>query len=453
MDNVRLAAAGGPGKAYMVLTDATQVSNVKLTIDFSALGTIATPSFSDADKTCSISGSIGTCDLGFAGIGGLSFTDPRVILTPGPGATDGATSSLKLIMSADGVPSITKIIPVEVIDGPDFVMSPNQTFAVNRGDPIKYGFTATNVGSEPATDIVANFIMSPGVDLPNFDNCVYNQDALPVIQARCTFPGTVGVNQSYALSVDGHVTTDVGPSVVAIAIIGAGGDNGVYPLSSMKHLNATGVRLTLRKVATPRASTIDINANDNEAFTNWLVKDAVQDRAAIGGSVTGAIGDRVPVTVGVKNTGTTSAYGQPYVVQIPAWAKVTKADAGCTGANKLEFGEFANFGKPGYKYYECGLLTTKQAPGATQNATFTLQVTKGSGADGLVAVDKGDAIGYPDSVASNNEAKITLHLVGGDGALPVTGSKTGLIGGAGAILVLLGAALFYAGRRRNRTAM
>ncbi|BCJ27840.1 hypothetical protein Asera_19480 [Actinocatenispora sera] len=132
-------------------------------------------------------------------------------------------------------------------------------------------------------------------------------------------------------------------------------------------------------------------------------------------------------------------------------------------------------GKPDWQHHElggrsyfCGFGPALRA-GETTYLTITVKIEKSMvGSDGTLSIMAGN---IPDRNSKNDRAAITLTVLsgsaapshsasgsvgtgghgGGDagGSLPVTGTRLGLYGGAGLLVLLAGVGLVVLGRRRR----
>ena len=175
--------------------------------------------------------------------------------------------------------------------------------------------------------------------------------------------------------------------------------------------------------------------------------------------VKGAIGDKVTANLLVRDKGPASLdfLGGDFVdgilVTVPEWATVTDAPEECFGTKDpsdlpLSAGRASR--GPLLRVHD-DLDSSYLKIGDNLRFAFTFKITADHGANGSYSIQPNSGAGTGDTDRSNNTAKITLDVVGGDGSLPVTGSKVGMIGGVGGALLLVGVILVVVGRRRKRT--
>jgi hypothetical protein len=477
LDDVHMAANGGPGKAYPIFTleDGT-LTNVKLTIDLSELNGIATASFPDASSNCTISGTTATCALpdntgdGPDGDGNIGMIPIKLV--PSAGAVDGVTASISATISADGATSATYKTPVDVIDGPDLtLLQPDVHASLHAGDSTDVPYSVENNGSQSADMITADFIFTSGMSPYQYKNCAY----FPVDEtewlADCEFDQSLAPGASLEGTLPLSVNKDAALEEAGIIIVSPGpaSDNSMRKRWSKvrsTHLGRSQSKLSLKTAKNAHPNADDIDESDNFGTALFDVKTSL-DLAASGQSVSGDVGAAAKLTVGVVNNGPASmnpltTYGDNddtivgFLVKVPSWASVVKAPENCAGRTTATGSDHP--GKAGYAYYYCSdNLFDPEAGvwmipvGGRYGATLSLKITKADGADGTVTADTANGAAKTDTDASNNVAPITL-AASGEPSLPITGSKAGLIAGGGAVLILLGGFLLVLGRRRRRTA-
>lgn len=474
LNDVVVATQGGPGKVYAINTfEAGDVTNVKVTVDLSAIAGIATASFPDPSSSCSMSGSTATCvlpDSASTNSDGTLGLIP-LKLVPDAGAVDGAHASITTTISGDGAPTQTYHVPVTVADGPDLVIA-NQISQKNvkPGDSSAMSFSLSNFGSETANGLLFAFDFTHGFVPDAFDNCQYEEDTfVGGTVVVCLFDSeSLPVNASVNVDFTGKIAPDAATFEVGFAIADTGAAADVTSFAGgksfagsrgLKHRAHSGKKLSLQSAATKSMTAADIDESDNGAITEWNVA-TNHDVAALSAQLQGSVGDTVPASLGLKNNGPASVNVfnsegtlATVVITVPEWAEVTKAPGDCEGLDSASQEGSSHVGKPGYKFYLCtddsdAFLEV----GATVTFPFKLKIKASHGTDGTVAIKSHTSVTEGDSNAANNTAKITLDA-SDQPSLPITGAKAGLIGGAGAVLLLLGVLLVVGARRRKASAV
>jgi LPXTG-motif cell wall-anchored protein len=393
------------------------------------------------------------------------------MLTPAAGATDGATANFQMTASGTGAPTDKEKITVKVADGPDLVVSPSDNeIATTPGARTALAYTFTNTGSEDATDIVETFFFTHGFVPDAFDNCEYEPlDFIGGTAAICTFDGSLAPSAGASVNFTGSVGDDAADMELASSDVYTNLTMSDFEKNAFarktrgaiaKHFaprSHSGKKLALKKASSARSAD-DIDLSDNFAFVILDVK--TSHDAVVGDyALKGAVGDTSTAYLIMKNDGPASlnfVNGEEIsalLITVPQFAEVTKVPSDCGGLKSPSADPFTGArGKPGYRYYACLDETDLYLPaGGLLRYAFEFKITKDHGADGSYKILPKTAAANGDSDLSNNTAKISLNLTG-DGSLPVTGSKVGIIGGVGGALVLLGGVLLVLGRRRKRAA-
>lgn len=189
------------------------------------------------------------------------------------------------------------------------------------------------------------------------------------------------------------------------------------------------------------------------------------DLAATGSTVTGGVGQTVKARIGVRNVGTVPVDDLisaktfltiSYFLKVPAGTEVVGIPANCNavwighGRYGEEPAEDHSLGKD---LYMCWNNDTDFAPGDSLTAEITLKIKQPlHNVVGAVTLadPRGGRAATPSHAninPANDTAAVTVSSSGP--ILPATGSNTGLIAGAGALLLTVGAALFLLARRRR----
>jgi LPXTG-motif cell wall-anchored protein len=470
-----MAASGGAGKAYpAAVVGAGQVTDVSLTFDFAGLDGIATPSFPDGTSTCTLSGTTATCALPDIDTEDGVETQIPLVLTPKAGATDGAKASFTMTTAGTGAATDVEEITVKVADGSDLVATQTtDTAKVKPGDDAHLAYTITNTGNEDAHDVAGFFIFSHGFNPADYDDCLYSPiDELGGWAATCDLVPTLAAGDSITVDFPGSITPDAAAQEFAASdAVSDFTTDDLAKSSLLRKVRGKSVKFAKRahsgrKLTVKTASTggdAEIDGSDNFSFMEFDVATS-HDATVFERPVKGAIGDKVTANLLVRDEGPASLnfLGGDFVdgilVTVPGWATVTDAPEECVGLtdpSDLPLSAASpdkNVGTAGFPYYACYDLNSSYLKvGDELGFPITFKITKDHGAAGTYALLPNTAATNGDTDRSNNSAKIDLVL-DGQGSLPVTGSKVGIIGGVGGALVLLGGVLLVLGRRRKRAA-
>ncbi len=463
-----IGADGAPGKATTIsVYEFGPLTNPKVTIDFTGIDGIATPTFLDPASGCSLTGSVATCDL-------PDVTDPNagasdieipVKLVPAAGAHNGVTGSFTMTSTADGVATVTESATVTVADGPDLGLPKgDNSLTAKPGDALSEPVMVSNSGSQAADGVLFLFAFSHGFQPDYFDNCLYadwpDDDGT---LALCEIDQSLAPGQTWTINpaIIGHVPADSADTARVDLVVDVANASSV---SSELANNAFGlaksrahfIKRASGKLLTPSSSANsagDIDFGDNFETWTWTIKTSY-DMVANGAKVIGTPGDVVKVKLGETNNGPASIdfwsvhdIAAVIEIAIPEWADAVAVPSNCFGQAKPESQILDS--KPGYRYYLCSGSSYVFPAHSSFSVTLSLKIKASSGADGSVSMPHGDAYGVDDNNHANDVAAITLGAPD-EGGLPVTGSKTGIIAVAGAILVLAGGVLLFLGRRRRR---
>ena len=464
-----LSADGGSGKATSIsVYEFGPLARPKVTIDFTGLDGLATPTFLDPASVCVLSGLVATCDL-------PDVTTPNdegsnveipVKLVPAAGAHDGVKASFTLTSTADGVDTDTETANVSFADGPDLaVPSGAYDLKAKPGDKVSEPVTVTNSGSKAADGVLFLFSFSHGVQPDYFDNCLYadwpDDDGT---LALCEIDDSLAPGHTWTIdpAITGHVPADSARSARVDLVVDVANAS---TLSGELAKNAFGLnksRTRFSKRASGKALTAadsaaepeDIDFGDNFETWDWTI-DTSYDVVANGAKVIGAPGDVVKIKIGSTNNGPASIdfwsvhdIAAGIEVAVPEWADVVAVPSNCVGEVKPDSEHLDS--KPGYRFYACQGSDYFVPAHSTFTVMLSLKIKAAAGKNGSVSLPEGDSFGIGDTNHANDVAAITLGAPDQAG-LPVTGSKAGLIGGVGGGLFVVGVLLVVAGRRRKRT--
>ncbi|WP_144126374.1 LPXTG cell wall anchor domain-containing protein [Catellatospora sichuanensis] len=468
LPDITIGTTGAPGKAFQLsaFTEGGTVGG-KVTLDFSKLDGIATPSFPAKDIPCAVTGLTGVCNLPDGGVGVLI----PVLLVPGPGATEGVKAEITVTAHAGGVQTSTDTGEVTVRSGVDLVvLDQGSTQHPKIGDEVAVPVKLTNVGDKAAPSLEFFFRFTHGIEPARYTNCLYAPwEERGGTHVLCTIAQSVAPGTSYLVpgGFKATVKADTSMTERGDMIVAVGAEISAEVRARLDFEKATsGHELTLVAEAAPksRALVTEIDGQDNWTDMSWRVE-TVLDLAAKGAALTGAVGDVVTANLGVTNNGPASDSDEGsgdgavvYGVTVPGWAKAVQVPARCVALAKAADGTIdpLGWGQAGHRHYRCQPDDLFVGVGETVTVPFRFEIVAESGTDGavdLTSIDMGEP--HTDPNNANNIAKITLG--GGDtdgnggtgGGLPVTGVQTGVIAGVGGALVLLGGVVFLTARRRR----
>jgi LPXTG-motif cell wall-anchored protein len=384
------------------------------------------------------------------------------------GAVAGAAGTMRVTAQAD--------------DGPVF----EATSGIRLGEPVDLapGYTSVDVppggtaGGRPrvaisgtrAVDgsIMIIWIRPELVAARNFSNCRYGARII------CTFDTVMSPGFTYALAQDLTFT------VPADAALGSRSFSRLAWLTPAQwedrqidepeELGVPGTGAPVGLVAVPSPAAAAAARVPQADETPWNDRGVVDvrvggqdsdtDIALIGGTVRGAIGADLPLSVGVVNNGPGTMYSDlfilittPVEVYLPEGVTVVRADPRCTPLNG------------GPRSFTCRGDPPVWRPGPAVMFDFTVRFQRGfTGEDGGMSIQEGGElpINEADGTWGNNYARIVTTVVaapgdggsggggsGDGGTLPITGANVGLIAAGGVLLISVGVAGVLVVRRRR----
>jgi LPXTG-motif cell wall-anchored protein len=394
-------------------------------------------------------------------------------VTAKAGAAQDAHGKLAFSARLGDLPEVTTASTVTIGEGVDLAGVISTPRTVAPGANVDAGLRVSNAGTGPVESVVLVMLgwdpsLSPGV---GFSNCRYG------ILTVCTFDDELAAGTTYEL------TTPMRLKIPADAAAGsrASALGSWYTPGDFQELidiapdlneetlgpKGTGPAVGLRAVPAKAAARAAASQVDTDPKNNILVSEFVvggsrrPDLAAVGATVTGEPGDKVPARVGFVNNGPGTLYHWTFEntdpsthIVVPAGLKAVGVDERCFPM-MFEDGEapedFAT-DLTGASEYLCLLEEGRTKAKASTLFDFTFQVRANpSAAAGRVLINEEIFTEYPiDRDAGNNRAAIAVQLSGGQGGgLPVTGANAGLLGAGGALLLLAGAAGLLLVRRRR----
>ncbi|WP_433389224.1 hypothetical protein [Micromonospora sp. KLBMP9576] len=403
-NDVTVGAAGAPGRTAPLELSSSGATAPRVTVDLSALAGVATASFPD---WCVTAGTSVTCPMPPGATpdeyGTVNGTVP-VVFRAAPGAADGATAVLDYTLDAEGLAPSTQQATVSVRSGPDLLdLVDEYVSGTEVGDVRKVPVAVVNAGDQPAGDLRLTVRFPVGLQPASYRNCRYGTDTVLATVVVCTVRGTFAPGIRHELR-NGFATT-IGPATLGDKRI----TQFVEPLATAGPLPG-GVSLTRREAdralrLRPVGEPLDPIAAGS-AYGSTYLRDihGAFDIAAVGATVTGAVGDTVRVTVGVRNDGPgvpdgTVSGGDAggFLFTPPAGVTVLADPPGCGPTNDDGGGAPTS--------WVCWRGAVFPA-GQSFTVPFDLRIDGPAGAPGVVRL-QGD-YPRPDDDPANDSAPVTL---------------------------------------------
>ncbi|MCG5440877.1 hypothetical protein [Micromonospora foliorum] len=409
LGDVSLGAAGAPSRTVPLTLSSTGASQPRVTLDLTGLAGVATASFPDF---CVTAGTSVTCPMPPTAVdefGTLTGTVP-VVFRAAPGAVEGATGTLDYTAFGDQTEAYAQQATVTVRSGPDLLdMVDEYVTGVEVGDTLPLAVAVVNAGDQPAVDLRLTMRFPVGLVPASYRNCRYGTDQVLATVVVCTVRGTFAPGQRHELR--GGLPTTVGPATLGDKRI----TQFVEPLASVGPL-PSGVKLRsrdadqalrLRAVGTPLGVIpVEVDGAGGQTYL-WEVQSAF-DIVAQGATVTGAVGDTVQVTVGIRNDGPGVPDGTnsgdtvgDFLFTPPAGVTVLADPPGCGS-----YGGEEEDGATTPKTWRCSGPGAVFPAGISRTATFDLRIDSLGGSAGEVQ----PASRYPrvDDNPGNDIAPVTV---------------------------------------------
>ncbi|CCH18544.1 hypothetical protein [Micromonospora lupini] len=479
--NSAIVAPGGPQKWVALHSLAPQsLGTYTVRVDRSAVTAFADVREGEGRSTCTTQGPVLTCT-----VDGANEPDQDLLtlgVTARADAEVGRSGELALTVTAPGVGTATYRSTVSIGEGVDLATASDLELNGTLGSTVGVPLSVTNRGATTARGLVLYLYgfngMTPG---KRYKNCEYTDLDLDNSAFACTFdnslaPGeTLGVDPTFA----GTVGADTwAPNLYynfaywftpadwaefqsqyrPAAPLGPKGSDPALTLVPADDTSARALGQTDTRFV-----------NNDTTITLTVAGDQRADVAAVGATVTGAVGTTAAMTVGFANNGPARA-GDPgqqglvvvTSVTLPAGVTAVSVSTSCVDPTDEQWRP----GKPGARLYECS-ASGGVARGERMGFEFGLRIDRAGSQTGGVALRTRSGPGpIADLKPANDTAKILINPRGngnggdggngdggggGDGgSLPITGASTGLIAGLGALLVVLGMGGYLLARRRTR---
>ncbi|WP_446212115.1 LPXTG cell wall anchor domain-containing protein [Micromonospora sp. IBSANI012] len=446
-----------------------ELKSATLDLDLSEVNDVATIELATSDWECVPSGDTLHCEAEAEewGVPSLDY-----YLTAKADAKPGQKAELG-IKATGGGQAASSSVTVTIAEGVDLQSEPEATVDGDPGATVGLtGDVVRNSGDNTAHGAVlrlqADYLSSY---VGNFSNC----EDIEYLAVICTFDTDLEPGKSYRLSEKLPVKLDKGARTGSTLqnyvdwltkddwaqII----DDPGFPLPP--GTPGTGDKLSL--VELPAARQASVPQTDVDQSNNFTVVDIKvggdnwADLAAVGGTATGKVGDKVTVTAGFTNLGPATVDGwrltKPIVtVEIPQGTEAIEVSEECAPYDKDSeepWYPWDHAGEPGADLYGC-ISAGDPEPGVGGSYPFTLRIDKLTGPTSGKVITHLDG----DPKADNNEAAVVIKPGngnpgdggngGGDGgSLPITGENTGLIAGIGGLLLAAGVGGYVVARRRR----
>jgi hypothetical protein len=453
---------------------------VTVVIDPSAVAAFADVTVEgEADEvSCSTDGPLVRCTLAGphriigvpddGGFGLVTVASALIRVAPKPGATPGDTGALTITGQADDQPTTTRTSTVRIGEGVNLTAIDQAPRSVPAGGTAALRPQVRNTGTRAVQGVT---LMMSGAERvladTDFGNCTYGY------VVACTFDTTLAVGQTYRPSApfpvqvprDAAVGSRTGVSAQWLTVAQwQDWQDMADGLPSGRQ--GSGPDLELSQLATAAAvPQADVDGDDNGTFARVTVTGGRRtDVVAVGATVAAQPGETRTIDVGLVNRGPGTLLDPPFYnnspdvrVTLPSGLSVVRADKRCSPLFSHEEGPAGPPPSPGEEpsssgpaEFYCLADSVRLKPGQQLSFAFTVRVApEARDGKGTVEVAMHDDEGV-DRDAGNNTAAITLSLGGAGGGLPVTGTATTLVAAGGALLVLFGAAVTVALRRRTR---
>ncbi|MEU6072207.1 hypothetical protein [Micromonospora sp. NPDC047074] len=403
-NDLTVGAPGAPGRTAPLSLTSTGATDPRVTVDVTGLTGVVTASFPD---WCVAEGTSVTCPMPpgatpdeYGTVNGIV----PVVFRAAPGAVDGATGTLDYTLRAEGLEPRTQQATISVRSGPDLVdLVDEYVPGTEVGDVRDVPVVVVNAGDQPVEDLRVTFRFPVGLLPASYRNCRYGTDTVLATVVVCTLRGTFAPGIRHELR---HgFTTTVGPAALGDKRI----SQFVEPRATAGPLPGN-VRLTRREAdralrLRPVGEPLD-PVTGNGAGGGTYLRDirGAFDIVAEGATVTGAVGDTVRVTVGIRNDGpgvpddtVSGGHAGAFIFTPPAGVTVLARPTGCGPTGDDEGGAPTA--------WVCYQGTVFPA-GQSFTAPFDLRIDGPAGAPGEVRVYC--EYPRPDDNPANNAAPVTL---------------------------------------------
>jgi LPXTG-motif cell wall-anchored protein len=449
-----------------------ELRNLTFAFDAAGLAGVATLAVK-SPSDCATTGTVTTCTLPVvAPVDQFGLAFDSYVVRAAATAPVGKAGTLKVTVSADGFAAVSRKATVTVGEGVDLANASDLETTGAPGATVGAALSVRNMGKT----VVNGAVLWLGADFAlefatRYRNCEYVGH---LVKCRFTADLNPGVTYQVKESMPFTVRTDtLAPhdtfaqfawSTVADDANSGDGFADLHPVPG------TAPALLLVPDLHPSAKTgdqTDVHPDDNGGvLTVHVTGDNKADLAAVGATLHGAVGETVTANLGVKNLGPATiefANGDEQItagrVVVPTQTTAVTVPKECVPVVDGK-PDFAHPGQAGAREYQCAGAIDFMPAGASTVWAFALRIDAPGEGRGSVRINLGDD--GPDFADDSNRADDTAQILvnpaaagggsggtGGGTGLPVTGSDTALLAGAGLVLVALGALGFVVGRRRR----
>ncbi|MDG4822312.1 hypothetical protein O7635_10660 [Asanoa sp. WMMD1127] len=442
-------ADGHPGmvaSATLISAQPVVLDDVVVTYDFGAVADLVEV-VAPAGADCSlVDKTVLACHRDQVRLGSAPLVGQFDVLVR---AVDGAAlgeGPLQLGVEAAGLPFVSAGSWVRVGAGVDLVAGPSTALTRRPGEsftlPLKVDVAGTVAVERPSVYFTETYAFRA---TRKFTNCLYVLDHI----RNCWFDGTFTPGAAYTAVLPFLLGADTAaPGTKGLeatwftaaeaadyeSFLAGHGYSGGEP-GTEGELTLTGEL----ELLADQADTVPHNNRTGLSVT--VAGHNGIDLAALGAAVRGAVGERRPVTVGVRNLGPAAAE-QPggdvatVEVTIPPGTTATAVPPECAPP-----GDPVAAGVPGAAAYHCkpGALLY---PDTSLEFSFELRIDRARPADGAIRLTGAGTGG-----AGNDRAAITVNdpATGTDTAPPVAGGRLPITGAPASALLGLGALLILGG--------
>ncbi|MFC6018946.1 LPXTG cell wall anchor domain-containing protein [Plantactinospora solaniradicis] len=442
-----------------------ELQQVKVTYDLSGLTGKVTVKEAHGNDYCTPTGNTLVCELPYP-LGLDEYGTEahfEVELAAHEDAEVGDEGTLKVSFGAEGYETVSHQAKIRVAEGVDLVGGPEDEVSVRPGATFDGPVTVINAGEKPAQGVAADFDLDRSLSATQrFSNCLYRDDILE----SCVFDDVLEPGGTYTALLPFTLRTDTfapGSFYNSVRWMTQADFEDRTAQARVAGTKGTAGKLALTKVnnVSRKGGQTDVDPeNDTSGFIVKATGDNGADLVSLGDTVTGEVGDVVTATLGALNEGPatldSTRGGGPVTniyFNVPAGTTVVAVPEGCNPLLPDGGGDGENPGAPGAAAYHCytkSLLVKDER----QTFEFKLRIDEViANASGKVEinVDCRCEGRTSDLDASNDVAQILVNPTegGGGGGLPVTGASTGIVAGAGILLLAAGAFGFVLARRRR----
>jgi LPXTG-motif cell wall-anchored protein len=470
---------------YVYNYGAAPATGVTVTLDVSNVSDAVTVSVPEWADQCKLGGTTVTCTIGQLEVGQVLTVQP-LALASRQGAKPGAAGSVTVTIAGaedDASPGDnTTSFPVTVIaSGPDLVAAAQdlstESDPLGPGDTVPLDAAVSNEGDTAATNFAITFSLPIGAALvERYSDCTYTDYWPNAIgqgyvygpsEVTCVAPLTLEPSEALLLFDEetgesvfhaafgrnlsgpeqhyGYFSVALADEVRAAKDSKLAGGNGPSFADAVRKLRADAAKRSLSRRQNALRELDD--SNNYADFSFWSKKNTL-DVAVTAPAVAGAVGQTVNLTYEVVNNGPSDGGGPRVVHTAPSGTVLLPADWCYTeGTENERLPESAAL----HCNFESAFPSVASGYGKIK-PTVKLKIKSTPGTDGTIVVTS-TGVGSTESTRANNTARIVITGGGDDGGtgggLPVTGTPTGLLAGAGAGVLALGVALLVLFRRRR----